>query len=121
MLVVDDEPDARRLLSKVLEAAGGDITAVGSVAQALSVMATVHPDVLISDIAMPDQDGHDLIRQIRAGGRNAKDLPAIALTAFAHKDDRRRVLLSGFQVHVAKPADPHELTALVASLAGRTG
>jgi len=84
-------------------------------------MATVHPHVLISDIAMPDQDGHDLIRQIRATGRNAKDLPAIALTAFAHKDDRRRALLSGFQVHVAKPADPHELTAMVASLAGRTG
>ncbi len=121
VLVVDDEPDARRLLAKVLEAAGGDVTAVGSVAQALSVIATLHPDVLISDIAMPDQDGHDLIRQVRAGGRNAKDLPAIALTAFAHKDDRRRVLLSGFQVHVAKPADPHELTALVASLAGRTG
>jgi CheY-like chemotaxis protein len=76
---------------------------------------------MISDIAMPDQDGHDLIRQIRAGGRNAKDLPAVALTAFAHKDDRRRVLLSGYQVHVAKPADPHELAALVASLAGRTG
>ena len=52
-------------------------------------MATFHPDLLISDIAMPDQDGHDLIRQIRAGGRNAKDLPAIALTAFAHKEDRR--------------------------------
>jgi PAS domain S-box-containing protein len=121
VLVVDDEPDARRLLSKVLEEAGGDVTAVGSVSQALSVIAEVHPHVLISDIAMPDQDGHDLIRQIRATGRNAKDLPAIALTAFAHKDDRRRVLLSGFQVHVAKPADPFELTALVASLAGRTG
>ncbi|MDB5292818.1 MAG: hypothetical protein JWL69_4059 [Phycisphaerales bacterium] len=121
VLVVDDEPDARRLLAKVLEEAGGDVTVVGSVAQALSVLATVHPQVLISDIAMPDQDGHDLIRQIRASGRNAKDLPAIALTAFAHKDDRRRVLLSGFQVHVAKPADPHELTALVASLAGQTG
>ncbi len=121
VLVVDDEPDARRLLSKVLEEAGGDVTAVGSVSQALSVIAEVHPHVLVSDIAMPDQDGHDLIRQIRATGRNAKELPAIALTAFAHKDDRRRVLLSGFQVHVAKPADPFELTALVASLAGRTG
>jgi PAS domain S-box-containing protein len=121
LLVVDDEPDARRLLGKVLEEAGGDVTAVGSASQALGVLATVNPHVLISDIAMPDQDGHDLIRQIRATGRNAKDLPAVALTAFAHKDDRRRVLMSGFQVHVAKPADPHELTALVASLAGRTG
>jgi CheY-like chemotaxis protein len=77
--------------------------------------------VLLSDIAMPGQDGYDLIRQVRARGLNAKELPAVALTAFAHRDDRRRALLAGFQMHVPKPIDPHDLTAVIATLAGRTG
>ena len=70
---------------------------------------------------MPQQDGYDLIRKVRSAGHSAKELPAVALTAFAHKDDRLRVLLAGFQVHVPKPIDPHELIALIATLAGRTG
>ena len=70
---------------------------------------------------MPGEDGYDLIRQVRAAGLTTRDLPAVALTAFAHKDDRRRALLAGFQVHVAKPIDPHDLTAVIATLAGRTG
>ena len=77
--------------------------------------------MLVSDLGMPDQDGFDLIRQIRAHGHHAKDLPAVALTAFVHKNDGRPALLAGFQVHVPKPADPHDLTAVIASLAGRTG
>jgi len=77
--------------------------------------------VLISDIAMPGQDGHDLIHQVRRAGYSVKDLPAVALTAFAHKEDQRRALLAGFQVHVPKPVDPHDLIAVVATLAGRTG
>jgi CheY-like chemotaxis protein len=121
VLVVDDEADARRLLLKVLGEAGAIVTAVGSVDEALKIVATANPQVLLSDIAMPDQDGYDLIRQVRSAGHAAKELPAIALTAFAHKDDRLRVLLAGFQVHVPKPIDPHELTAIIASLAGRTG
>jgi CheY-like chemotaxis protein len=75
----------------------------------------------VSDIAMPEQDGVDLIRQVRARGHHAKDLPAIALTAFAQQDAQRRALLAGFQLHVPKPVDPHELTMIIASLAGRTG
>jgi CheY-like chemotaxis protein len=70
---------------------------------------------------MPGEDGLDLIRQVRAGGHHAKDLPAVALTAFVHKDDARQAILAGFQVHVPKPVDPHDLTAVIASLAGRTG
>jgi signal transduction histidine kinase/ActR/RegA family two-component response regulator len=121
VLVVDDEADARRVLSKVLDEAGADVTSAGSVKEALLALTAKDPHVLLSDIAMPDQDGYDLIRQVRNLGHLAKDLPAVALTAFAHKDDRLRVLLAGFQVHVAKPIDPHELIAIVATLAGRTG
>jgi CheY-like chemotaxis protein len=121
VLVVDDEADARRLLVKVLGEAGALVTAAGSVAQALAALPGVQPQVLLSDIAMPDHDGYDLIRQVREAGHLARELPAIALTAFAHKDDRLRLLLAGFQVHVAKPIDPHELITVIASLSGLTG
>jgi CheY-like chemotaxis protein len=67
---------------------------------------------------MPGQDGFDLIRQVREMGLTFKELPAVALTAFAHKEDRRRVLRAGYQVHVTKPVDPHELVAVIAGLAG---
>ena len=121
VLVVDDEPDARRLLVKVLQQAGAVVTAAASAAEAIEAMATANPEVLVSDLGMPDRDGFDLIRQIRAGGHHAKDLPAVALTAFVRKQDRRQALLAGFQMHVPKPVDPHDLTAAIASLAGRTG
>jgi PAS domain S-box-containing protein len=121
VLVVDDEADARRLLFKVLAEAGASVTTVASVTEARQALAQAHTHVLLSDIAMPGQDGYDLIRQVRRAGHSPKELPAVALTAFAHKDDRLRALLAGFQVHVAKPIDPHELIAVIASLTGRTG
>jgi CheY-like chemotaxis protein len=93
----------------------------GQNAPDFEVLAEANPEVLVSDIGMPDQDGFDLIREIRARGHHAKDLPAVALSAFVHKNDRRQALLAGFQMHVSKPADPHDLTAVIASLAGRTG
>ena len=76
---------------------------------------------LVSDLGMPDQGGFDLIRQVRERGLNGKELPAVALTAFAHKEDQRLALLAGFQVHVPKPVDPHDLTAVIASIVGGTG
>jgi PAS domain S-box-containing protein len=121
VMIVDDEPDVRRLLIKVLGSAGAIVTSLGSAAEAMAQLAAAKPQVLISDIAMPEQDGYDLIRQVRAAGLTARDLPAVALTAFAHKDERRRALLAGFQMHVAKPVDPNDLTAVIATLAGRTG
>jgi PAS domain S-box-containing protein len=121
VLIVDNEADARRLLVKVLGEAGAIATAAGTVVEALEAVERTHPQVLLSDIAMPDQDGYDLIRLVRSAGHSAKDLPAVALTAFAHNDDRLRVLFAGFQVHVPKPIDPHELIVVIASLAGRTG
>jgi PAS domain S-box-containing protein len=121
LVVVDDEPDARRLLSKVLTDAGAVVTAAATVLEALQAIEKVRPHVLISDIAMPDQDGYDLIRQVRGKGHTAQLLPAIALTAFADKSYARNVLLAGFQVHVPKPVESDDLIAMVASLAGRTG
>lgn len=121
LLVVDDEADARRLLVKLLEGAGATVTAAASAAEAMKAIPRMHPEVLVSDLGMPDADGFDLIREVRRSGHLAKDLPAVALTAFAHKEDQRQALLAGFQVHIPKPVDPHDLTAVIASLAGRTG
>jgi PAS domain S-box-containing protein len=121
VLVVDDEPDARRLLVKVLQEVGAIVTAAESGKEALELLPKVKPHVLVSDLGMPEMDGYDLIWAIRSAGHSAKELPAVALTAFAHKEHQRRALLAGFQVHVAKPVDPHDLTVVIASLAGRTG
>ena len=121
VLVVDDEADARRVLVMVLEQVGAIVTAASSVREAIEALPEARPDVLVSDLGMPEQDGFDLIRQVRAQGYDARDLPAVALTAFAHKDDARQALVAGFQVHVSKPVDPHDLTSIIASLAGRTG
>lgn len=121
MVVVDDEQDARRVLTKVLTEAGAIVTAAASASEALAAVEKVEPHVLISDIAMPNEDGYDLIRQIRAKGLSTQSLPAVALTAFANREDARHALLAGFQVHIPKPVDPPYLLAVVASLAGRTG
>ncbi len=122
ILVVDDEADARRLLTKVLGDVGAIVTSVSSAAEALTILRqNLLPHVLVSDIGMPDQNGFDLIRLIRREGHTARDLPAVALTAFVNKEMQRQALLAGFQVHVPKPVDPHDLTVVIASLAGRTG
>jgi signal transduction histidine kinase/ActR/RegA family two-component response regulator len=122
VLVVDDEPDFRDLLVTLLEERGAAVHAAASAAEALRTLPSLRPDVLLSDIAMPDVDGYELIRRLRAlpaesGGR----VPAVALTAYARAEDRRRVLLSGFNMYLAKPVDPEELVAVVASLGGRLG
>jgi CheY-like chemotaxis protein len=121
VLVVDDEADARRVLVMVLEQVGAIVTAASSVREAVEVLPEARPDVLVSDLGMPDQDGFDLIRHLRDHGHDATALPAVALTAFVQKDDARLALLAGFQVHVPKPVDPHVLTSVIARLLGRTG
>jgi PAS domain S-box-containing protein len=120
VLVVDDEPDARQLIHRVLADCEAEVAVASSAAEALAVIGQFRPDVLVCDIGMPDQDGYDLIHAVRANPAT-RDIPAAALTAFARTDDRKRSLLAGFQTHVAKPVDPAELTAAVASLAFRTG
>ncbi|HYH45913.1 MAG TPA: ATP-binding protein, partial [Thermoanaerobaculia bacterium] len=121
VLVVEDEPDSRHLIERILTACGAAVTGAASVEEALLQLEEARPNVLISDIGMPGRDGYELMREVRSRGRTAKDLPAVALTAFARSEDRRRALLAGFQVHIAKPVDPSELVALIASLTGRTG
>lgn len=121
VLVVDDEQDARELIRRILTGCRAEVRVAGSVAEALTALDEFRPDLLLSDIGMPERDGFDLIRQLRSSGVNAQALPAVALTAFARAEDRRRALLAGFQVHIAKPVDPAELVATIASLLGRTG
>jgi CheY-like chemotaxis protein len=120
VLVVDDEPDARQLVRRVLTECGAEVTVAQSAAEAVGLVEALRPDILVSDVGMPGQDGYDLIRQVRSRVA-AKALPAVALTAFARSEDRRRALLAGFQTHVAKPVEPAELIAAVASLVERTG
>jgi signal transduction histidine kinase/ActR/RegA family two-component response regulator len=121
VLVVDDEADALELLRAVFEGCGARVTAAGTASEALRALRDVRPDVLVSDIGMPDVDGYELIRRVRRlkpeeGGRT----PAVALTAYAREEDRRKAVRAGFQTHLAKPAAPDELAEVVASLAGRT-
>ena len=120
VLVVDDEPDARQLIRQVLMECGAELALAGSADEAMTLMESFRPDIMVSDVGMPDQDGYDLIRRVRARVA-AKSLPAVALTAFARSEDRRRALLAGFQTHISKPVEPAELVAVVASLVERTG
>ncbi len=121
-LVVGDEKDARELISTILEQQGAKVTTVRSATEALETLALIQPDVIVSDIEMPNEDGYTLIKKIRElepqeGGRT----PAAALTAYARTEDRMRALLAGFQIHLPKPVEPAELIAVVANLAERTG
>jgi signal transduction histidine kinase/CheY-like chemotaxis protein len=120
ILVVDDEADARTLARRVLEERGANVVTVCSAAEA---MATVGDSsllsVIVSDIGMPEQDGYDLIKQMRALPGDAGRVPAVALTAMARVEDRKRALSAGYQKHVSKPVDPAELVAVIASLVGR--
>jgi CheY-like chemotaxis protein len=117
VLVVDDSTDGRTLTSLVLTQAGATVTAVGSVREALQMLEGERPDVLVSDIGLPDEDGYGLIRQIRE--REAEHggfLPAVALTGYARAEDRAQSLAAGFQAHVQKPVDPAVLTAAIATI-----
>ena len=120
VLVVDDQVDARELIKRVLEDCGAQVVMAAGAQEALELVESVKPDVLISDIGMPDTDGFQLLRLVRAlGAERGGKVPAIALTAFARSDDRIRTLRAGFLVHMSKPVDPSELVATVASVAGR--
>ena len=121
VLVVDDEPDARVILAKVLQDAGAMVTAAAGVDEALEALKAMQPPpgLLISDLGMPERDGFELIRAVRHAGHTVEQLPAVALTAYASRDDERRSLLAGFQVHLSKPVDPQELVGVLMSLAGK--
>jgi signal transduction histidine kinase len=118
VLVIDDEPDARELIKALLESCHVDVTTAASAAEGFELLQSGRPDVVLSDIAMPGEDGLSFIRRVRAlpresGGR----IPALALTAYARLEDRTRALLAGFNGHIAKPVQPTELLAMLSSLA----
>lgn len=116
-LVVDDQEDARVLMCRLIEEQGGNCALAASAEEALNLVVKEDVNILISDIGMPDFDGYELIRKIRGLPSAAvRNLPAIALTAYARADDRQRALLAGFQMHVSKPVEPRELIAGIASL-----
>ena len=120
VLVVDNDEDARAVLVEVLEREGSEAYGAGSAAEALTLLRAVKPHVLISDLAMPDEDGFDLIRKVRASASDAAAaIPAIALSGYASEEDRARALHAGFQRHLQKPVDPNQLARVVTSLASR--
>ncbi|HEX5731572.1 MAG TPA: GAF domain-containing protein [Blastocatellia bacterium] len=120
VMVVEDEADARELLMAMLTQYGAEVKTSSSTGEALEMLEQYKPDVLVSDIGLPGEDGYVLIKKVRAldperGGR----IPAVALTAYARAEDRIRALTAGFQMHVPKPVEPTELVIVIASLSGR--
>ena len=120
VMAIDDEEDALGLLRAVLEAAGAEVVTMSSGIDALKRVDQIKPDVLVVDLGMPQMDGFDFITRIRASSdADVREIPAAALTAFARSEDRTRALDSGFEMHLAKPVDPGELVASVATLVRR--
>ncbi|HEU5132946.1 MAG TPA: response regulator, partial [Pyrinomonadaceae bacterium] len=120
VLLVDDEPEARQIISTVITRTGAEVRACQSAHEALMKLSEWKPDVILSDIAMPEQDGYSFIRQVRSlphdeGGNT----PAAALTAYARDIDRRQALAAGYQMHIAKPIGASQLVTMIARLAGR--
>ncbi|HST22527.1 MAG TPA: PAS domain S-box protein [Blastocatellia bacterium] len=120
VMVVDDEPDTCEVLKIMIEQYGGEVKTCASSAEAIETLKHWKPDVLVSDIEMPGEDGYHLIEKIRSlAPEQGGNVPALALTAYARVDDRMRALSAGYQMHLAKPAEPMELTTVITSLAAR--
>jgi CheY-like chemotaxis protein len=120
VLIVDDQGDARRLVTAVLERCGAEVVAAGSVREALDTLDSFDPDVMVSDIGMPGEDGYTLIKNVRQREEGlGRTMPAMALTAYARAEDRHKALAAGFQEYAVKPIEPAHLVSLVAQLAGR--
>ena len=118
VLVVEDEVDNRDVIRRLLEAHGAEVVTAGTAEEAVEQAANSRPDILVSDIGLPDVDGYELIRRFRRNEVEGLDgIPAVALTAFARSEDRTRALRAGYQAHIAKPVEPAELVATLASFA----
>jgi len=118
VLVVDDSTDTLELLTFILEQCNAQVITAASAAEAFEAITKSKPDILISDIGMPEEDGYSLIARVRSlEAERGGQIPAIALTAFARDEERTRTLCAGFQVHVPKPVEPAKLVAVVANLA----
>lgn len=123
VMVVDDEPDTREMLKLMIGEFGAEVRVCGSSEEAMRLLRDWAPDVLVSDIEMPDEDGYELIRKVRHAeeANGGRQIPAVALTAYARVEDRLRALSAGYQMHLAKPVEPAELAVVIASLVGRSG
>ncbi len=120
LLVIDDDADTRELVTFILEQCGAIVTAVTSAHDALDILAHSKIDILISDVGLPDSDGYELIRKVRLlDNENGRNIPAVALTAYAAAEDHRRALAAGFQFHIPKPVEPGKLIAVLSHLGGR--
>jgi CheY-like chemotaxis protein len=117
VLVVDDDLDTLEMLKVILQNRGAEVDAASSAGDALEALEHSLPDAIVSDLAMPEQDGYELIELIRQRGpERGGNIPAVALTAYARVEDRVRALTAGFQIYVPKPVDSNELAAVVANL-----
>lgn len=121
VLIVDDEADAREVLIAILAQYQAQVTAVTGADEALEALHRLQPDILVSDIGMPGEDGYALIRKVRALDTQSGKIPAVCLSAYASAEDRTKALLAGFQVHIPKPVNPAELATAIANLTGRIG
>jgi CheY-like chemotaxis protein len=121
VLVVDDDSDTRQMLKAVLSECHADVITASSAAEAIKEIEQRKPDVLVSDLGMPEQDGYQLIKQVREteSAEHTARIPALALTAYAKAEDRVRALAGGYQVHLSKPVEPAEFVLVVANLVGR--
>lgn len=116
ILIVDDDKDTRELLAEIIEGYEAKVTTTASASEALEALFQLEPDILLSDIAMPQEDGYSLIRKIRSQPGDIQRIPAIALTAFAREEDKKQALEAGFQQHLVKPVNPTELVSAVCRL-----
>jgi CheY-like chemotaxis protein len=120
VLLVEDDDDSRKLLGTMLKRYGARVTSTKSAKEALTVFEGDLPDVLVSDIGMPDEDGYELIRKLRSAPPEKGGLtPAIALTGYASRKDRERALAAGYHQHIAKPIEQADLIGAIAALVGR--
>jgi CheY-like chemotaxis protein len=122
VLVVDDDHDALDMLARLLTDAGAAVRTAASADEAMTLLRWIRPDVLVSDLAMPDEDGYSLIRNVRAAERGtARETPAVALTAYVRLQDRARAVAAGFNMFVEKPVDPDELISVIGGIVDSRG
>jgi CheY-like chemotaxis protein len=120
VLLVDDELETREIISTVVQRTGAEVKSCASAREALNELVEWRPDVILSDIAMPDEDGYSFINRVRALPQNeCGNTPAAALTAYAREEDRKLALAAGYQMHIAKPIGAGQLVTMIAKLAGR--
>jgi CheY-like chemotaxis protein len=121
VLVIDDDPDTLEMTKRILQGCQARVTTATSGAEGLDLLKQERPDVVLSDIGMPEMNGYEFVAKVRSLDReHGGTVPIAALTALARSEDRRRAMLAGFDIHLAKPVDPAEMIAVVARLARRT-